>query len=491
MAKRPNFIFIFLDDMGWKDLACTGSTFYETPNIDRLCREGMHFANAYASCPVCSPSRASFLTGKYPARLGVTDWIDMEGSMHPLRGKVIDAPYIRHLPAGEYTIAQALTDAGYAAWHVGKWHLGGEAFYPEKFGFEKNVGGCSWGHPHKGYFSPYGIHTLAEGPDGEYLTDRITDEAIRLIKEKDDRPYFLNLCHYAVHEPIQVKDTDRERFEKKAKEQGLDNVAAIVEGEYMHTEDKKGRRVERRVVQSDPSYAGMIWNLDENIGRLLQAVEESGEAENTVVVFTSDNGGLSTSEGSPTCNLPAVEGKGWMYEGGVRVPLIIRYPGTILPGTRCDVPVTTTDFFPTFLELAGLPLQPEHHRDGVSLVPLLKGKALPPRPLFWHYPHYGNQGGTPGSSVVFGNYKLIEFLEDGSTRLYNLQSDFSETHDLSEEQPEIREQLLLLLHGWQRDVNALFPAVNPDGLPACVERETGTARRQPAGPGGCTVRSDR
>ena len=197
MAKRPNFIFIFLDDMGWKDLACTGSTFYETPNIDRLCREGMNFANAYASCPVCSPSRASFLTGKYPARLGVTDWIDMGGFTHPLRGKVIDAPYIKHLPAGEYTIAQALADAGYAAWHVGKWHLGGEEYYPDKFGFEKNIGGCSWGHPHEGYFAPYGIHTLPEGPDGEYLTDRITDEAIRLIKEKDGRPYFLSLCHYA------------------------------------------------------------------------------------------------------------------------------------------------------------------------------------------------------------------------------------------------------------------------------------------------------
>ena len=243
MAVQPNFLFIFMDDMGWRDLACTGSTFYETPNIDRLCRQGMVFANSYASCPVCSPSRASYLTGQYPARLGVTDWIDMEGTSHPLRGKLIDAPYIKHLPEGEYTIAQALKDAGYDTWHVGKWHLGGREYYPEHFGFDVNIGGCSWGHPHEGYFSPYGIETLPEGPEGEYLTDRITDEAVRLLKERkaggSRKPFYMNLCHYAVHTPIQVKDEDRERFEKKAREQGLDQQTALVEGEFHHTEDKK------------------------------------------------------------------------------------------------------------------------------------------------------------------------------------------------------------------------------------------------------------
>ncbi|WP_320930522.1 sulfatase [Hungatella sp.] len=464
MAVQPNFLFIFMDDMGWRDLACTGSTFYETPNIDRLCRQGMVFANSYASCPVCSPSRASYLTGQYPARLGVTDWIDMEGTSHPLRGKLIDAPYIKHLPEGEYTIAQALKDAGYDTWHVGKWHLGGREYYPDHFGFDVNIGGCSWGHPHEGYFSPYGIETLPEGPEGEYLTDRITDEAVRLLKERkaggSRKPFYMNLCHYAVHTPIQVKDEDRERFEKKAREQGLDQEIALVEGEFHHTEDKKGRRVVRRVIQSDPSYAGMIWNLDQNIGRLLEALSECGEEENTVVVFTSDNGGLATSEGSPTCNLPASEGKGWVYEGGTRVPLIVKYPGHVAPGSRCDVPVTTPDFYPTFLELAGVPQKAGIPIDGRSIVPLLAGNHMPERPVFWHYPHYGNQGGTPAASVVLGDYKYIEFFEDGRGELYDLKADFSETNNICENMPEMAARLRMLLHGWQREVCARFPEVN-------------------------------
>ncbi|PXX53575.1 arylsulfatase A-like enzyme [Hungatella effluvii] len=464
MAVQPNFLFIFMDDMGWRDLACTGSTFYETPNIDRLCRQGMVFANSYASCPVCSPSRASCLTGQYPARLGVTDWIDMEGTSHPLKGKLIDAPYIKHLPDGVYTIAQALKDAGYETWHVGKWHLGGREYYPDHFGFDVNIGGCSWGHPHEGYFSPYGIETLPEGPEGEYLTDRITDEAVRLLKERkaggSRKPFYMNLCHYAVHTPIQVKDEDRERFEKKAREQGLDQETALVEGELHHTEDKKGRRVVRRVIQSDPSYAGMIWNLDQNIGRLLDALSECGEEENTVVVFTSDNGGLATSEGSPTCNLPASEGKGWVYEGGTRVPLIVKYPGHVAPGSRCDVPVTTPDFYPTFLELSGVPQKAGIPIDGRSIVPLLAGNHMPERPVFWHYPHYGNQGGTPAASVVLGDYKYIEFFEDGRGELYDLKADFSETNNICENMPEMAARLRMLLHGWQREVCARFPEVN-------------------------------
>lgn len=464
MAAQPNFLFIFMDDMGWKDLACTGSTFYETPNIDRLCRQGMVFGNAYAACPVCSPSRASFLTGKYPARLGVTDWIDMEGTSHPLKGKVIDAPYIKHLPEGEYTIAQALKDAGYTTWHVGKWHLGGPEFYPEHFGFEKNIGGCSWGHPHEGYFSPYGIETLSEGPEGEYLTDRITAEAIRLLKERKEqnekKPFFLNLCQYAVHTPIEVKEEDRLRFEKKAKELGLDQEQALVEGELHHTEDKKGKHVIRRVIQSDPSYAAMIWNLDQNIGRLLETLKECGEEENTVVVFTSDNGGLSTSEGSPTCNLPAAEGKGWVREGGTRVPLIVRYPGHVSPKSRCDVPVTTPDFYPTFLELAGIAADGDQVIDGRSMAPLLSGENIPERPVFWHYPHYGNQGGTPASSVLLGDYKYVEYFEDGHGELYDLRADFSEKHDLAGALPEMAAKLRLMLHGWQREVGARFPEEN-------------------------------
>lgn len=466
MVKQPNFLFIFLDDMGWRDLACTGSTFYETPNIDRLSREGMVFPNAYASCPVCSPSRASFLTGKYPARLGVTDWIDMNGAYHPLKGKLIDAPYIKHVPDGEYTIAQALKDNGYATWHVGKWHLGGQEHYPEHFGFEKNIGGCFWGHPAQGYFSPYGIETLEEGPEGEYLTDRLTDEAIELLRRRkesgDTRPFFLNMCHYAVHEPVQAKKEDILRFEKKAHELGLDKETAFVEGETFHTYDKKGGHVVRRVIQSDPEYAAMIWNLDWNTGRLLKALEECGEADNTVIVFTSDNGGLATAEGSPTCNLPASEGKGWIYEGGTRVPLIVKYPAYVKAGTRCDVPVTTTDFYPTFLDIAGVELKEGAAPDGRSMVPLLKGNSMPERPVFWHYPHYGNQGGTPASSVVCGKYKYIEFYEDYHEELYDLQVDFSEKHNLAGELPETAAKLRMMLHGWQQEIGARFPEENPE-----------------------------
>lgn len=458
-CKKPNFIFILMDDMGWRDLSCSGSTFYETPNIDKLCREGMFFSNAYASCPVCSPSRASYLTGKYPARLSLTDWIDTTGKFHPLKVKLIEADYIHHIPKGERTIANALHDAGYATWHVGKWHLGEGEFTPENFGFEKNIGGCSWGHPHDGYFSPYNIKNLKNGPDGEYLTDRITDEAINLIKSDEERPFFLSLCHYAVHAPIQAKTEDIERFKRKAHELGLDKEKAIFKGEYIKRE-KFERYVQRRMIQSDPAYAAMIWNLDQNIGRLVEALKESGKADNTVIFFTSDNGGLSTSEGSPTCNLPASEGKGWMYEGGVRVPMFAVYPEHISKFSRCDTPITTTDFYPTILDLAGLELENEYHCDGVSIVPLLKGESIPKRPIFWHYPHYGNQGGTPGSSVVLGRYKLIEFFEKEKPELYDLSCDFGEKNNIADKMPEKTAELLEVLHKWQNDVGARIPEKN-------------------------------
>ena len=456
--KKPNILFIFLDDMGWRDLGCTGSSFYETPHIDRLAAEGMVFSNAYASCPVCSPSRASYLTGQYPARVGVTDWIDM-GNFHPIRAKLVDAPYLKHIPSGTRTLASSLREQGYATWHVGKWHLGGEPYYPEQFGFEKNIGGCSWGHPHQGYFSPYGLPTLADGPEGEYLTDRLTDEAIRLIQSGEQRPFFLSLCHYAVHTPIESKEQDIERFRKKADMLGLREEKALIPGEPIPT--GSGEHVLRRVVQSDPAYAAMLWNLDENIGRLLQALEESGKAEDTLIAFTSDNGGLATAEGSPTCNLPAREGKGWMYEGGTRVPLIIRYPKRVRPSSRCQVPVTTPDFYPTFMELAGADKAADGV-DGVSLLPLLQGGDIGSRPIFWHYPHYGNQGGTPGASVIFGQYKLIEFFEGSRCELYDISADLGERQDIAAQCPEVVAQLRGLLHRWQQEVCALFPAVNDE-----------------------------
>jgi len=462
-TDRPNIIFILIDDMGWRDLVSYGSTFYETPNVDILAGSGMRFTDAYAACPVCSPTRASIMSGKYPANVGVTDWIDWGGKIHPCRGKLVDAPYINHLPLEEKSLAGVLKEAGYNTWHIGKWHLGGEKYHPDKHGFELNIGGCHMGSPYKGYFSPYGIETLEDGPEGEYLTDRLTDDAIELIRTRKDKPFFMNLWYYAVHTPIQPKKEDCEKFREKAKKLGLDKIQALVEGENFPTEHKRRLKVTRRVVQSDPAYAGMIYNLDWNIGRILQVLEQTGQAENTIIIFTSDNGGLATAEGSPTCNFPLNEGKGWMYEGGVREPLIIKWPGVVKSGSICNEPVTSPDFYPTILEMAGLPLLPKQHRDGISMMPLLKGaQTLEKRAIYWHYPHYGNQGGTPGSSIRMGDYKLLEFFEDGRLELYNLREDIGEETNLAGKMPELAKKMHEMLIHWRLSVEAKIPSVNPN-----------------------------
>ncbi len=463
MTRHPNIVFILMDDMGWKDLGCMGSDFYETPNLDRLAAQGMLFTDAYAACPVCSPTRASILSGKYPARVGVTDWIDHAGGTHPLRGCLIDAPYLKQLPLTEHSLAAALREGNYQTWHIGKWHLGGEPYRPEQHGFDINIGGCHYGHPPAGYFSPWRIPTLEDRKPGEYLPDRLTDEALHLIGRRDpERPFFLNLWYYCVHTPIQAKPEKIEKFRRKARRMGLDRLDPFVEGEYFPTEDKRDLRVRRRILQSDPVYAAMIESVDENIGRLLRRLETENLADDTVVIFTSDNGGLATAEGSPTCNAPLSEGKGWMYEGGTREPLLVRVPGLTVPGSRCEVPVTSPDFYPTLLELAGLPPKPEQHVDGVSFVPLLRGETeLPREAIFWHYPHYGNQGGTPGSSVRSGEWKLIEFFEDGRLELYHLRRDPGEAHNLAESESETTVRLHTQLRNWRREVEALLPAVNP------------------------------
>ncbi len=460
MAK-PNFIFILADDLGWKDLGCYGSSFYETPHLDQLAEEGVRFTDAYAACPVCSPTRASILSGKYPAAVGVTNFIGGH-----TEGKLIDAPYIDHLPLEEKSLASTLRANGYTTWHVGKWHLGDAPYYPTEHGFDVNVGGCSWGMPLNGYFSPWGIENLEDGPEGQYLTDRLTDEAIDLIRNNEGQPFFLDLWYYAVHIPIQAKEEKIQKYEAKAKDMGLDEVKTFEQGGLFPCEHKKEKRILRRLVQSDPVYAAMVESMDENIGRLLTALEETGQAENTIVIFTSDNGGLATAEGSPTCNAPLAEGKGWMYEGGTREPLLVRWPGVTQPGAVCGFPVSSPDFYPTMLEMAGLDSLPEQHRDGVSLVPLLEGTDTPGREaIYWHYPHYGNQGGTPGSSLRAGDHKLIEFFEDGRIELYDLRQDVSEEKNIAEEKPELALRLKRLLAGWRESVEAKLPEPNPDYEP--------------------------
>lgn len=446
--KRPNFVFVLADDLGWRDLGCYGSTFYETPNLDRLAATGMRFTQAYAACCVCSPTRASIMTGKYPARLHVTDYIP--GAR---RGKLNPAPYLHELPLAEVTLAEALREAGYATAFVGKWHLGGRGFSPEDQGFDVNAGGCEKGSP-PSCFSPYRIPTLADGPPGEYLTDRLTDEALRFVEGAAGRPFLLYLSHYAVHNPQQAKPDIVERYRRKAEKLTLDGPEFLREGQ---------RQV--RQFQNQPIYAAMIESLDQSVGRVLDKLAELGLADNTVVFFTSDNGGLSTSEGSPTSNVPLRAGKGWHYEGGVREPLLVRWPSVTPPGGVCDEPLISTDYYPTILQMAGLAARPEQHVDGQSLSPLLRGGTRPQRPLFWHYPHYGNQGCSPGGVVRVGDFKLIEWFEDDHVELFNLREDLSERHDLAGVMPDRAAQMRQQLHDWRKDVSAAMPTPNPDYQP--------------------------
>ncbi len=459
--NRPNIIFILIDDLGWRDLGCYGSPFYETPHIDKLASEGMLFTDAYAACPVCSPTRASILTGKYPARVGVTQFI----GGHTV-GRLEDVPYFHQLPMNERSLARTLSENGYATWHVGKWHLGKRLTLPTDHGFDINIAGCDWGMPQNGYFSPWNIETLENGEDGDYLTDRLTDESIRLIKEADkDQPFFLNLWHYAVHTPIQSPDPLIKKYQEKAAKLGLDKEEALEEGENFPCQHKKHLKIQRRKFQSDPVYAAMVENLDQNIGRLMSALEESGQADNTIVIFTSDNGGLSSAEGSPTCNAPLHEGKGWMYEGGTREPLLIKWPQHIQAGSRSSTPLTSTDFYPTLLEAAGIEPIPSQHVDGKSFLPLFKSEPFERDPLFWHYPHYANQGDTPGCSIRDGDWKLIHFFEDDHLELYNLANDLSETTNLAKTEPEKTRELKQKLDHWKISVGALIPKKNLNYVP--------------------------
>jgi len=465
---KPNIVFILIDDMGWRDLSCYGSSFYETPHIDRLAAEGVRFTDAYAAAPTCSPTRASIMTGKYPTRVGVSSHIDHTGSNHPLKGRLVEPSYFRELPLTETSLARALRQNGYSTWHVGKWHLGGRRCYPEHHGFDVNIGGCELGMPRPGgYFSPWGIPTLDEKdvPEGTYLTDHLTDRAIELIRESrsSDKPFFLNMWYYSVHIPIEAKEEKIAKYREKAKRLGLDRKDPFVHGGSFPAENNKKKRLKRRTFQSDPEYAAMIESLDENIGRLMDCLREQQLEEDTLVVFTSDNGGLATSEGSPTCNSPLAEGKGWKYEGGVREPLIVKWPGHAPAGRATGEPVTSPDFYPTLLDAAGLPPLPEQHRDGESFLALLEGGSWKrEQPLFWHFPHYGNQGDSPGCAVRDGNWKLIEFFEDGHVELYNLAEDEGEDHDLAGRYPEKTAELQNRIHEWEQEVIARRPAPNPD-----------------------------
>jgi len=441
---RPNIVFVLIDDMGWTDAACCGSRYYRTPNIDRLAASGMRFTQAYAACAVCSPSRAAIMTGKYPARLHITDWIPGEATPTQSRFRVPD--WQQHLPLKEVTLAEALKGLGYRTASIGKWHLGGTDYYPEHQGFDLNIAGGSIGHP-ASYFWPYGapgashrVPGLAEsgGSQGEYLTDRLTDEAIRFIESNRERPFFLYLAHYAVHGPLMGK-------------------RGLVE-EYEQLPGAKG--------QSNAVYAAMIQSVDQSVGRILNCLHELGLSARTIVVFTSDNGG-AVHFGKPpaTSNLPLRLGKGYAYEGGLRVPLLIRAPGVTRAGSTCDVPVIGNDFFPTLLKLAGAKKSASRTaKDGLSLVPLLKGKPRLKRwDLFWHYPHYWNgKNVTPYSVIRRGDWKLIRFYESDREELYNLADDIGERRDLAAAEPKLRRDLSKRLDSWLKQVGAQMPLKRSD-----------------------------
>src|SRR5664279_931556 len=354
LAPKLNVVLILADDLGWTDLACYGSEYYETPHIDRLARDGVKFTQAYSACTVCSPSRAALLTGRYPARLHITDWIP---GLPPENPKLLVPDWTKYLPLEEFTLANALHSAGYATASIGKWHLGGEPYYPDKHGFDINVAGTEAPNP-KTYFAPYKIATLPEGPDGEYLTDRLGVEANRFIEQHKDQPFFLYLPHFAVHLPIQAKEALIAKYRAKR---------------------KPGQK------QNNAGYAGMIESMGDTVGSIRKKLEELKLADHTVIIFASDNGGRVPT----TSNLPLRVGKGSCYEGGTRVPLIVYWPNVTKPGSVCDTPVISMDLFPTMLNIAGVKQPAGTGVDGVNLAPLLRQTGKIDRDaIFWHYPHY-------------------------------------------------------------------------------------------------------
>lgn len=438
-APRPNIVFFLADDLGYMDIGANNpKTFYETPSVDALARRGMRFTRGYAACPVCSPTRASIMTGKFPVRTGITDYIP--GMRN---AKLRSAPNAKRLDLAEVTVAEALREAGYRTFFAGKWHLGDRPFGPEAQGFEGPLSG-----DRQFYYPETGLPAPDPKADPK-TTDRIANEAVRFIREHRDEPFFAYVPFLAVHIPVGARPDLVEKFERKRAQAPPEAWGAE-------------RRSKVRLVQNHAAYAAMLEQMDQAVGRVMDAVETEGLSGRTIVVFTSDNGGLATAEGHPTANLPLRAGKGWLYEGGIRVAFIVSAPGVTRPGSVCDTPVLSTDFYPTLLELAGLPPHPGQHRDGVSLVPLLKGRRLDRGPLYWHYPHYGNQGGAPAGAVMEGRWKLIEWYEDNRCELFDLRRDVREQRDLAAKQPRRVEDLRARLHAFRRDTGALMPTPNPD-----------------------------
>lgn len=450
VASRPNFVFILADDYGWTDTSYNGSKFYETPNLDRLAREGMVFTDGYSASPVCSPTRSAIMTGKYPARLHVT--AHLQGASNRLHFTRVLQPNARlALPLTETTIAEVLGAAGYRTACIGKWHLGAKGFLPSDQGFQVSHAGDEAGSTSSFFYPKWKTKVALDGAEGEYLTDRLTTLAVEFIRENRNRPFFLYLPHFAVHTPIEGKPEKVRKYERKSSETNPQNYA---------------------------EYAAMVESLDEGVGRVLAELDAQGLAQKTLVIFTADNGGVVSREWKKrpiTSNLPLRAGKGHLYEGGIRVPSIARMPGLTKPGSVCKVPILSVDYAPTLAELAGVAMKGV---DGVSIRRLLGGaETLPRRDIFWHYPHYSPQLGRPSAAIRSGNYKLILFFEDNRVELYNLSSDIGESQNLAAGEPRRAKEMRARLEKWLHATGAQIPQPNP-GYDAMRDLEPGT----PSGP---------
>ncbi len=451
-AKQTNFLFFLVDDMGWAAIGVNGSKFHETPHIDRLAATGMRFTQGYAACPVCSPTRASIMTGRHPVRVDITDWIP--GQSNRATNKLLHPQDRNNLAHDEVTIAEQLKKHGYQTFFAGKWHLGSEGHWPEDQGFDINIGGHHRGSPPGGYYAPWINPALKSKKNGEYLTERLTEESVKFLEKRDaNKPFLLYLSYYNIHTPIQPYKKRIDHYTAKA--------AKIFKGKTPTQKEHEGTT---RMRQDNAALASMVAAVDDSVGTLLGKLKELKLDENTVVVFFSDNGGLSTRGGKrfgPGCNLPLRASKGWLYEGGVREPTIIRAPGVTKPGSVSHKPMVSMDFFPTMLELAGLPAQPKLHADGQSLVSQLKGNDSGSRTLYWHYPHYHGSSWKPGAAIRDGDWKLIEFYHHEKIELYNLAEDIGEQKNLAASYPQKAVELRAKLVAWQKQLKAKMPLPNP------------------------------
>lgn len=519
-AKKPNVVFILADDWGWMDAQCYGSKFYETPNIDHLAQEGVRFTNAYAACHVSSPTRGSILSGQYPARTHLSDWLPGRKDF-PFQ-KLNNAVPVQHLPYGENnTFPAVMQSNGYKTAIIGKWHLGEDSATCQRQGFDIHIpSGWLKGWPADSYFSPYHMPGLKDGLDGEYLTDRMTDEALKFMDENKEKPFLLYLSHFAVHDPVQGRpDLVKKYQEKLAKIQKPAGKPFILEGnpddqspltreemdKLLESPEYKGfsvlpnRMLKIKQFQDNVQFAAMVESVDESVGRVLKKLKELGLEDNTIVVFFADNGGMSAANfGNPgrvvgvnkldqafsTSNLPLRGGKGWLYEGGIREPLIIKWPQQGKQGTTCDVPVTSVDFYPTILDMIGIKVAPSKHvQDGMSITSLVKGDkkkqaGLKERPIFWHFPHYSNHGmQSPGGAVRLGDYKLLDYLENNTVQLFNLAKDPGEQNDLSKKEPQKAKELKALLDKWRKNVNADMMSPNPNYRPEANPKDFSSVKK--------------